>query len=301
MELIKKTIYLSDYICRVNPYIINGLIPEDIDYTGITSHWGELIGIKDNGEVEYYVGKNTTYTSNLCSFNILFIQSADDIGVLEPKIENWVPNKLYFAGESKLYNGHSYRCTKNQSKLSIFDLSDWELNTIEPADNNIITFTGESKINEFRRYSKSNSDRDLYNPTWNSGFTQEIKSSYGNINKIISESSDFSGENQGLYEYIIGATENELETTGIHYKDVSSGISNISYLTNGLTAENSISSPNIKSDYLLGIIETPKTFINVKIDRGVNSTFEKNLKLGDIRTLDDLTKYGNGFFKIKDN
>jgi len=308
MDFINKKICLNNYICRINPYLINGVVPDNTITTGSTSHWGEITGLTNNNEIEYYTKTNTIYTSSLCSFNILFTQNFDDIGVAETKIENWVKNKIYFLGEVVLYNGYSFRCYINKSKSDMFSLNDWELNSGDKlTDNtgntvtNTVTFIGESKINEFRRYSKTTNDEDLYNPIWNSGFTQEIKNAYGNINKIISESFNNNGLKQNLYEYIIGATENHINDTGIHYKDISDGISEITYITSGLTQENSISAPSIKEDYLLGVIESPKISVDVFIDRGVNSTFDKNLKLGDIRSLDGLVNYGNGFFKIKSN
>jgi len=322
MELIKKKICLSDYTCRTNPYLINGLIPEDIIYDDKISHWGEITGVTSSGNIEYYSIENTGYTAELCSLNILFTQFIDDIGVLECLIENWIPNKSYYKGESILYNGITFKCLVSKSKSTIFNLLDWINNDnilndeyipiltdegefmyvdLEENSGNTINFIGESKVNEFRRYSKTTNDKDLYNPTWNTGFTQEIKNTYGNINKIISESIDHTGSKQNLYEYVLGATENDLEMTGIHYKDLDSWRSQISYNSNGFTSDNSISAPNIKQEYLLGIIEPPKINIDVLIDRGVNSTFDKNLKLGEIRSIEDLISYGNGFFKIKNN
>jgi len=301
MELIKKKISLSNYICRVNPYLVDGLIPDGIICTGLTSHWGEITGLTSDGDIEYYNSGNTTYNSNLCYFSILINQTIDDIGVLESEINDWIPNKTYYNGESVLENGYSYRCFIEQSNSNTFNLTDWELNTIAISTGSTVNFNGESKINEFRRYSKTDTDSDLYNSVFNSGFTQEIVNTYGNINKIISQSINYTGSKQNLYEYVLGATEGELNTTGIHYQDLNNGSSQISYIASGLTSDNSISAPNIKHDYLLGIIEPPQISIDVYIDRGVNSTFDKNLKLGDIRSMDALTNYGNGFFNIKTN
>lgn len=301
IELISKKISLSNYICRVNPYLVDGLIPDGIICTGLTSHWGEITGLTSDGDIEYYISGVSGITVNLCYFSILINQTIDDIGVLESEINDWIPNKTYYYGESVLENGYSYRCYVGQSNSNTFNLSDWEINTDSYSTGNTVNFNGESKIDSFRRYSKTNTDSDLYNSIYNSGFTQEIVNTYGNINKIISQSINYTGSKQNLYEYVLGATEGELSTTGIHYQDLNNGTSQISYIASGLTSDNSITAPIIKKDYLLGIVEPPKVSIDVFIDRGINSTFDKNLKLGDIRSMNALTNYGNGFFKIKNN
>jgi len=306
MELIKKTICLNDFRCKLE------------------NNWGSVTGLTSNNAVEYFVTGATGLTSNLLNLNILFIQKYDDIGVLTDTSKNWIPKKTYYYGEVVIYNGYSYRCYVTTSNSDTFNLTEWENNFLEVlvddyglpiltdsgdiilapilyGSGHTVNFVGESKIDEFRRYSKTNNDIDLYNPKWNSGYTQEIKDVYGNIKKIISESTNYSGTKQNLYEYVLGATEGQLEETGIHYRDISNGISEITYNTDNLTPENSIISPALKKEYLLGAVEPPKIISDVFIDRGSNSTFDKNLKLGEIRMLDDLDNYGNGFFKIKNN
>ena len=324
MDIIKKKICLRDYECRTNPYLVNGVLPDNVICTGLTSNWGNLTGYTSNGTIEYYSGSTSDLTANLVIINILITQTFDDIGIFTDAVENWIPGKIYYFGETVLYGDSSYRCHVESSNSKIFNPDEWESNFLEifTVDYNVpitdenggliltgvknisgstITFTGESKIDNFRRFSKTTNDKDLYNPILNSSFTQEIKDVYGNISKLISQNTNYSGTKQNLYEYVIGATKGDLENTGIHYKDIANGISQITYFTSGLTQENSIIAPIIKKEYLLGVADEPKINIDVFIDRGINSTFDKNLKLGDIRTLDDLTNYGNGYFKIKEN
>ena len=57
---------------------------------------------------------------------------------------------------------------------------------------------------------------------------------------------------------------------------------------------------DVKLDYLIGVVDRPKIEMDVFIDRGVNSSFEQHMRLGDINSLTDLEKYGNGYFKIKE-
>lgn len=56
-----------------------------------------------------------------------------------------------------------------------------------------------------------------------------------------------------------------------------------------------------KYDYLNGITYQPKTDIDVYITRGNAAAFERHIKLGEIKTLDDLEYYANGGFYTMQN
>lgn len=61
-----------------------------------------------------------------------------------------------------------------------------------------------------------------------------------------------------------------------------------------------IYSQNIRKDEFLGVTFLPIVEKDILVDRGVNAAFERHLKLGEVRTLDDLENYGNGgFFNIQ--
>lgn len=53
-----------------------------------------------------------------------------------------------------------------------------------------------------------------------------------------------------------------------------------------------------KEDYLTNFSLPPKVDVNVTIDRGGVSTFEKHYKLSECNTMQDLVNYGNNFFNI---
>jgi hypothetical protein len=55
-------------------------------------------------------------------------------------------------------------------------------------------------------------------------------------------------------------------------------------------------SPVIKKDYLVGIAAPPYYEENVFINRGDSAAWERHVKLGDIKTFDDLSTYSNGGF-----
>ena len=56
-----------------------------------------------------------------------------------------------------------------------------------------------------------------------------------------------------------------------------------------------------KEDYLMGIHFKPNIEDNVDINRGKNAAFERHIKLGEVKTLQDLENYQNGgFYNIKE-
>lgn len=59
-------------------------------------------------------------------------------------------------------------------------------------------------------------------------------------------------------------------------------------------------SPLIKFDYFVGIPFTPTVKNDVKVTRGNASAWERHIKLGEIKTFEDLTSYSNGgFFNLR--
>jgi hypothetical protein len=53
-----------------------------------------------------------------------------------------------------------------------------------------------------------------------------------------------------------------------------------------------------KEEYLINFSSPPKIDVNVTIDRGGVSAFEKHYKLAECNTMQDLVNYGNNFFNL---
>ena len=56
--------------------------------------------------------------------------------------------------------------------------------------------------------------------------------------------------------------------------------------------------PVFREEYKMGISTIEKIDTDIYIDRGINASFEKHLKLGEVYSLEALEQYGNGYFKI---
>lgn len=56
--------------------------------------------------------------------------------------------------------------------------------------------------------------------------------------------------------------------------------------------------PTVRNEVYLGISNQEKRDVDIYIDRGLHTLYEKQLKLGEVASLDDLVQYGNGFYNI---
>lgn len=55
-----------------------------------------------------------------------------------------------------------------------------------------------------------------------------------------------------------------------------------------------------RKEEMLGVTFKPSVSADISVDRGINAAFERHIKLGEVKTLDDLVNYANGgFFNIK--
>jgi len=257
--------------------------------------WGVITGVTSVGEIIYYTGG--TSSASVANFNILFLSEFDDMGVYNNAIKEW-DGGVYLSGDTIMYNDISLKCKVSGSTENIFINNEWEYNVTD-GEKTSVSYISDSKIDTFRRYSKSDDDRDLYNPTWNTGFTHLVTTQDNSINKLLAQRPNKYGKKQMLYDYVIGLDESD--GSGIYYSDLEDGNSNISYETSGLTKDNSISAPILKSEYMLGVIEPIKVRGEINITRGNYNLYDKVLKLGDVRSVDDIEQYNNGFFKIKNN
>lgn len=72
----------------------------------------------------------------------------------------------------------------------------------------------------------------------------------------------------------------------------------VKYNGEGWNETNTSLSGLTKEEYLFGIISRPEVESDVFIDRGTISVMDYHLKLSEIKNLGQLTRYGNGFYKI---
>lgn len=302
--MIKRTLCVRDYQDRSatgNTYtIVKDSLGNNtyvLNTSGFT--YNSITGTTSEGVIEHYVTGTTGFTSYIAVIPLLFTQKIDDIGYYNPLIEAWTPNTPYNANNIVQYDDNSYKCITTHTGGTSFDISNW-IQTPTGVSQYSISITGGTKIEQFRRYGKTESEADFYNPIWNTGFTQTIQSSNGLTKQIVSEKDNLNELSfQKLYDYKIWMDDNTGST--INYSDINSDESIITYNSLSLSKNNAIEASGVKLDYLMGVVEPPKINIDVFIDRGSNSSFESHIRLSEIKSLKDLETYGNGYYKIKEN
>lgn len=75
-------------------------------------------------------------------------------------------------------------------------------------------------------------------------------------------------------------------------------ITEVQFFGQGWNETNTSFNEQIQEDYLLGIISEPEVESDVFIDRTTFSVLDRHLRLSEISNLDQLSRYGNGFYNI---
>lgn len=88
-------------------------------------------------------------------------------------------------------------------------------------------------------------------------------------------------------------------STILYYRDYEDGYTMITGNTTGFTKEEIFDAMLTRNEHFLGFVEEPRIYSDVFVDRGKQGVMERNLRLGEIDNIGELSIYGNGFFKIK--
>ncbi len=106
------------------------------------------------------------------------------------------------------------------------------------------------------------------------------------------------------FTYVFGADKTDpnigtdTQKNGLRYIDFSGAGTNVIYAGEGWNETNISLSALTKEEYLFGIISNPEVKSDVFIDRGITTIFEKHLKLSEITNLDELSRYGRGYYNL---
>lgn len=84
----------------------------------------------------------------------------------------------------------------------------------------------------------------------------------------------------------------------INYVDYPFGVTTFEVKSKGLTKDTAKIVPITKNEALLKSVDEVQIFSNVFVERGKNSGYEKVQRLGEVKTLQDMEKYGYGYFKL---
>jgi hypothetical protein len=159
-----------------------------------------------------------------------------------------------------------------------------------------ITGNTDSKIEDVRSYDSINPFRVNFNTATDT---------YVNYNNITIMGVDRikSMSNPKIYVF---DTENDnklgtnLQKTGIQYSDYSGNLETtiFKFIGEGWNETNISLSALTKEEYLFGIISQPEVQSDVFIDRGSTTVMDLHLRLSEIGNISELSRYGNGYYKL---
>ncbi len=72
----------------------------------------------------------------------------------------------------------------------------------------------------------------------------------------------------------------------------------VNYIGQGWNQTNTSLAAITKEEYLFGIVSRPEVENDVFIDRGQTNVMDLHLRLSEITNMEELVRYGNGYYKI---
>lgn len=160
---------------------------------------------------------------------------------------------------------------------------------------NDITITGQTPTYPYTGYT-------TFTYVGIGGSRLQEKRKYGGTGYIDDTVNRVTGDTTGNYteySFTYSALTDPSQTTVLYYRDYDDGSTMITGNTTGFTKEEVINYTLTRNEHFLGFVEQPTVYSDVFIERGKQGVMEKNLRLGEIDNLGELSIYGNGFFKVK--
>lgn len=106
--------------------------------------------------------------------------------------------------------------------------------------------------------------------------------------------------------YVFGADKNDLnigtvtQKSGLVFQDFNGNTSatTFSFSAQGWNMTNISLSAITKEEYLFGVTSQPEVQSDLFIDRGITAVLERHLKLSEITNVDELQRYGRGYYTL---
>lgn len=121
---------------------------------------------------------------------------------------------------------------------------------------------------------------------------------YGSTKFPVNELISIDGGGTGIISNITEDGYIYYQIDGINYVDFTGGTTTFSVNSSGFTSNNLVLSALTKNEALINIIDQPQIFSSVLVERGKNSALENFRRIGEVGTVDELVKYGYGFFNV---
>jgi hypothetical protein len=242
--------------------------------------------------------------------NVMIVQNADDMGMFTdinflpnyvgnntpvdytPLIQKLSASGITFPFMSGITPSFALTGVSVTARVTGTSISDYYNYT-----NKIITGQTESKVEDVRSYNSL----EPYSLNFDTNTEDYINYTGGTVNGV-----DRVTSLGNPIIYVFGADANDAnigtmdQKNGLVYQDITGTTNNttVSYIGEGWNQTNVSLSALTKEEYLFGIISKPEVKSDIFIDRGITTIFEKHLKLSEISNLNELMRYGKGYYNI---
>jgi hypothetical protein len=161
----------------------------------------------------------------------------------------------------------------------------------------VVTGKTTSRVEDVRSYD--NAAKYVLNfDTDSQVYTAYTGNSVKGVDRVTSKGNPFT--------YVFGADKTDTnigtinQTNGLVFQDFTgtSKYTSFSYKSEGWNQYNVSLSALTKEEYLLGIISAPEVESDVFIDRGIVTVYDKHLRMSEITNIEELVRYGKGYFNV---
>lgn len=288
MEVQKRKIYLESSTDRTEnsktwgemtatTFYLNVFITQDMDDMGLFNDMSYIPKTSTSISPNYSILKDKLNENNL-SFPFMY-------GIVPNSIQN--------------YNINEEKTLRIPSKV---------VNDYYKYGNLQITGATDSKLEDVRTYSTLNPFKIGFNTGTNTYTNYENDIILG-VDRVKTLSEPITYVFDTPNDINLGTPT---QINGLQYLDYTSNTRNVvidgvkdtipltivKYKGEGWNETNTSLSGLTKEEYLFGIISRPEVESDVFIDRGTISVMDYHLKLSEIKNIGQLTRYGNGFYKI---
>lgn len=281
MIKIKKRIGLEQFINRSYPTIRQGVNQDvNVDENGCPIQ-------PLNVDIEGYINQNPKYgkiDKSFIVFPIFFRQIIDDMGLYTDEAYEEADNLI------------------NQAQDPYKRLTGLPVENYYTFNGAISSGLTESQLERVESYNQTNPyivDLNV-DDLPSKGFTGVISFDDESVTYVIGGEVDNTGDyisNTGvIYETFFNRTR--IITDAITGELVEILVTTFKYFTKGYKDYNVDLFANIKEDKYLGVVFPPQVDNDVFVDRGTVNVMERHLKMSEIDSVEQLAKYGQGFYNI---
>jgi hypothetical protein len=236
--------------------------------------------------LETFISRNESsygvMTAETIDVNVFLTQKFDDMGYFTDT--PFVPNDTILSVPPPEFNG-------------MVRLTGITVDMFYNTPNTITGTTDDSNLYKVKSYKVDINNQPIYTPFLN--MSDDITLTFDGTIAV----------NSNEVDYVVGGDPNNIPNTGVHFNTQLNDYvefenngdikrfrkTNFNVISSGRTEFNTTLSANTKHEEFLGIVFKQEIKNDVFIDRGGEDVFEKHMVMAEIKSVNDIDEYRNGY------